>query len=112
MQEILNIIEGMPTWAYVGAAAAVLVIVAVVVVTVKVRRDFVRRLRLAAEDPEQAELLVRQKYADGQLLRRSGLIESVARKYSMNVISATGIDELWQKRLLRKRRSSDFRRVL
>ncbi|MFO7781006.1 MAG: HEAT repeat domain-containing protein, partial [Spirochaetia bacterium] len=112
MQEILSFIAGLPIGAYVGAAAAGLVIAAVVVVTVKVRRDFVRRLRLAAEDPEQAELLVRQKYSDGQLLRRSGLIESVARKYSMNVISATGIDELWQDRLLRKRRSSDFRRVL
>jgi HEAT repeat protein len=112
MQEILNTIEEMPVWAFIGAAGVVLVIAAVVAVTVKVRRDFVRRLRLAAEDPEQAELLVRQKYSGGQLLRRSGLIESVARKYSRNVISATGIDELWQERLLRKRRSSDFRRVL
>jgi len=112
MQEILSFINGLPTWAYFVAAAVVVAVVGVVVVTVRLRQDFVRRLRLAAEDPEQTELLVRQKYSGGQLLRRSRLIESVARKYSMNVIPATGIDELWQERLLRKRRSSDFRRVL
>ncbi|NBB90965.1 MAG: transposase [Spirochaetes bacterium] len=112
MQEILSFVNELPTWVYVAAAAVVAAVVVVIVFTAKMRRDFMRRLRLAAEDPEQAELQVRQKYSDAQLLRRSALIESVARKYSMNVISATGIDELWQDRLLRKRRSSDFRRVL
>lgn len=112
MREILSFVSGLPTWAYIAAAAVIAALVAVIVVSQKMRRDFIRRLRLAAEDPEQAELLVRQKYSDAQLLRRSRLIESVARKYSMNVISATGIDELWQQRLLRKRRGSDFRRVL
>ncbi|MFO7937817.1 MAG: hypothetical protein R6V06_09470, partial [Kiritimatiellia bacterium] len=67
---------------------------------------------MAAEDPEEAELQVRQKYTDTQLLRRSRLIESVARRYSSKVLPATGIDELWRRRLRRSKRERDFRRVL
>ncbi|MFP4565611.1 MAG: HEAT repeat domain-containing protein [Spirochaetaceae bacterium] len=112
MREILSFVYGLPGCAYITAGTVIAAVVGAVVLSARMRRVFVRRLRLAAEDPEQAELLVRQKYSDGQLLRRSRLIESVARRYSRNVIAATGIDELWQERLLRTRRGSDFRRVL
>jgi HEAT repeat protein len=112
MRDIMDLAVGLPTWAYVAAAAVVVGAALAVILATRSRRDFVRRLRLAAEDREQAELLVRQKYSPAQLLRRSRLIEKEARGYSDAIIPAIGIDELWQQRLVRSKRESDFRRVL
>lgn len=112
MNDVLELLGGLPSWVYVAAGGAVVVVAAVIIMVIIKRRDFIRRIRLAAEDPEEAELQVRQKYTDTQLLRRSRLIESVARRYSTNVLPATGIDELWRRRLRRSKRERDFRRVL
>ncbi|MFP4637798.1 MAG: HEAT repeat domain-containing protein [Spirochaetaceae bacterium] len=112
MTQIVNSLTGLPVWVYAAAVVAVALVVAVIFLLAARRRDFVRRLRLAAEDPEQAELLVRQQFSDVQLLRRSKLIENVARRYSPKVVGAVGVDELWQRRLLRSMRTADFHRVL
>ncbi len=112
MSEIVDVIGALPEWTYGAVAGLVAVIVALLIFSAVKRRSFTRRLKLVADEPQRAELLVRQRYSDAQLLRRSKIAESVARRYGPAVISAIGLDELWQRRLMSSKRPADFRRVL
>ena len=112
MSTVLDVVLRLPMWSYAAAGAAVVAIILAVLVLTRRRRAFIRRLRLAAEDPLEAEIEIAGRYSTGQLLRRSRQVEAVARRYSPAVVAAIGMDELWQARLRRSPNEADLRRVL
>ncbi len=111
MDWLFNFIGSVPWWAATLAAIGVAAIIVVLVFFLP-RWIFRRRLRRAAEDPSTARSTILEKYSNEQLLRKSAVIEQIAKKSGPSFIETLGVDRLWIDRLSEKKRVADFRRVL
>lgn len=98
-----------PLTAWLAAAALLLALVAGLVLVRRVL--FLRRLRAALANPALAEARIRDRYSPAALLRRSSLVEKVARHHPQ-VVALTGLDDLWISRLKARGRGRDLARVL
>jgi HEAT repeat protein len=81
------------------------------------RKSYVRismfsRMRRVVQNPELAGPLLKKKYRTGTLLRRSKLFEKFARKNGDEIITLSGIDEIWIRRLVSRKKKKDYVRVL
>lgn len=111
MKELVDITKTAPWWILL-IAGTVFVAIAVVIIILAQRGMLRRRLRKVAADPSLAEREILNRYSKERLLRKSGVIESVAKKADVHIIPAIGIDRLWIDRLAEKKRLADFRRVI
>jgi HEAT repeat protein len=111
MDWLFDFLGTVPFWAI---ALAVIGVAAIIVVPAFFlpRWIFRRRLRRVAEDPSSAREAILEKYSNEQLLRKSDIIEQIAKKTGAPLIEAIGADRLWIDRLSKKKRFADFRRVL
>ena len=75
-------------------------------------RIFLNRLKKALDNPGLAGGLIRFRYSQGALLRRSNQIEKLAEKSGPLVVELTGMDDLWIKRLESRGKRRDMMRVL
>ncbi len=111
MKEVVNLIKTAPLWVYPLAAVVLAAVVAVVVILVQ-RGVLRKRLEAVAGNTAQAKTEILSRYSEAQLLRKSGVIEKAADKTGEYLVPAIGIDRLWIRRLLEKKRLPDFRRVI
>ena len=94
------------TTGFIAASSlASLVLVALLVLRLRHRRKILDFLRTPAPLRSDA-------FPASYLLRKSGLIERIAKKHGSSVIADLGLGPLWIERLLRRKRYADFRRVL
>jgi HEAT repeat protein len=96
---------------YLAALLSVAVLLLIVLLTVR-RTRLKQVLKQTARDPELAAPLPGECGSDRLLLRRSRLIEKIARRHGESLIPRIGIDSLWVERLARRNKRSDFARVL
>jgi HEAT repeat protein len=111
MKELVDITKAVPWWILLTAGAVFAAIVVVIIIFAQ-RAAFRKRLRKVAVDPGLAEKEILNRYSKERLLRKSGVIENVAKKAGEHIIPALGIDRLWIDRLAEKKRLADFRRVI
>ena len=71
-----------------------------------------RGLVAVSEDPHLAAELIRGRFSDSALLRRSRQFERLARKHGPMVIRAAGLDKLWVEQLKVRSKVEDLLRVL
>ncbi len=112
MDGIINFLKNdVPLWVYIAAGAAVLIIAALLTARGILRKIFSKRLSEIAEDPELAGPLIRKKYTPKRLLRLSSIIEKKTQA-GPELISLTGIDDLWINRFSSRSNTRDFRRIV
>ena len=93
LARILNWIGSQPLWLPIAAAALVLAIIVVILWILIARGAFRRRLKALYEHTENLESFV-LRYSREQLIRRSGLIEKVARRYGMQIVPLIVADDI------------------
>ena len=101
-------------WIYATAGVVLLVIVALLLWWLVSRSRFGARLRETAGGGKEGRAEFRRRYPDTVLLRRSRIIERVAKSHEeyAAIPHQLGITHLWVGRLHRRPRPGDFRRVL
>jgi HEAT repeat protein len=105
MNQLIEQALGLPLAVYVAAGAVVLLGLLWVVLRAISRKRLYRRLSELSEGD-------RIDVSPTQLLKRSKIVESVARTTNSRVPRLTGIDKLWVDELRRTRSERAFRRVL
>lgn len=98
--------------ACIAALIAAAVILSFVLRIFISRRILARRIKAVLDKPELAGSLIKNRYSKSYLLLNSRMFDNFARKHGPEILQVTGVDELWIDRLLRKKRKSDFSRVM
>lgn len=112
MDQIAGLIPGVDPIVLVAVAAAVAIALVLTMVLLVRAAGLRKRLRAVADSPSHAEDLILSRYGDARLLAASSTIEKIAREKGPAIIGALGVDELWMDRLVRRRSTRDFDRVL
>ena len=98
-------------WALWGIAAIALLLLGGLAFALR-QMIFRRRVRQVAANPTLAASLIRQRYTDAALLRRSREIQQLAERVGPDMLAQTGIDRLWVERLRTGKSRGDMQRVL
>jgi HEAT repeat protein len=112
METITSLLESIPLPPLVLPALLLGVIILAAVLIILGRSRFKQALKEAARDPDLAPSLIEERFSRRALLRRSALIEKMARRWGEGIVPLIGIDSLWVERLARGNRRADFARVL
>jgi hypothetical protein len=110
MEGVVEFITDQPLWVWIAAGGALLLVLAIVIGAFVGRSAFRRRVRSFLSLPGEKDRT--GHFSDEELLRRTGVLEKMARGEDRSVISQLELDRLWAERLYKKERPSDFRRVL
>jgi HEAT repeat protein len=107
MAIFLSLLDSVPV-----PAALVLAAVLLVVLLLVRRSRFKKALLEIAGEPALLRSPIAERLGERALLRRSRMIEKLARRRGESLIPLLGIDSLWVERLARRNRRADFARVL
>lgn len=105
MNQLIELIVGLPKAAYIAAGAVVALILLWIIVGAISRGRFRRKLSGLSEGDAV-------DYTPSRLMRRSKIIEAVARSTNPKVVRITGVNKLWVEELRRTRSERFFRRVM
>ncbi|HAK46466.1 MAG TPA: hypothetical protein DCO79_11180 [Spirochaeta sp.] len=94
--------------AIISAAAALLIYI---IIRVYLNYSFTKKCDRAAEDPDKMKEF-NETYSGNKLLKRSKLIEKSAEKNGTEIITGTGLNDLWEKQFLVYRRTKYLKKFI
>jgi len=112
MAYLSSILDSLPLPPLLLGASLGAAILFVAVLLILRRLRFKKMLKEISRDPDLTPALAAERIGESALLRRSPLVENMARRGGEDLIARLGIDSLWVERLARKNRRADFARVL
>ncbi len=112
MEIIKTFLESIPSRYITGALIIIIVAGALILWSFLARARFKKNLKKVRLNPEKFIPVFRQKYSPPSILRKSGLIEKFIQKNGPEILSLTGIDDIWVANLQMRKRKKDFQRVL
>ena len=112
MDVIYRLLGPVPLWAAAAGAGGLILVAAALMLRFVALRRFHRALWDTIQDPHRADVLLKDRYSPQALLRRSSVLEKYAARFGEEIITLSGIDELWIARLAQSRSRRNFQRVL
>ncbi len=112
MESIRTFFETVPLELLIGVPVVIIAVLTLILCFFLGRARFNKNLKKLHQDPDKFKSLFKKKYGLESLQRKSGKIEKYAQKIGSEIISLTGIDDIWVTNLGIKKRKKDFQRVL
>jgi HEAT repeat protein len=110
--QLIDILKTLPTWVYIVDLLALMIIAGVGIWTGVYILLLRARLMHVVAEPESVSDLLTSRYSRRTLLRYSGLVEKIGRKYSPKLPVECGLTEAWVHRLLTAPSTSELQKLL